>query len=188
VSGQLRRIPRGRLEIEVDAPAGRLVRPQPAVLDPQRAGEHLVRRLVVEVTLLDAEGNRTDIERDIRGGPDRRRVARAVPRRTHATQLGQVGELARRGEAADVGDMRADEVDAAVADQAYGVAHGRGQLTDRERHRRGSPHLGQPVPVFRREHVLEEEQPVRLERPREQDRFLRSEPGVDVVQQLDVVR
>ena len=83
---------------------------------------------------------------------------------------------------------RPDEVDPAVADQPDGVAHGRGQLTDRQRHRRGRPDLRQPVPVLGRQHVLEEEQPVRLEGPGQQHRFLRRQPRVDVVQQFDVVR
>ena len=67
--------------------------------------------------LLDAEVRPGEIELQVGGVPDRRDISRAVPGRAHPEELAEGGQLAGRGDPADVGDVDADEVDQPVLDQ-----------------------------------------------------------------------
>src|SRR5207253_6269658 len=91
--------------------------PQEAAAQFRRAGKDLVEGLTKVDDLLDAEVVASQVEVQVGGVTDRRYVARAVPGGAHAERHAQRSQPARRRQAAERRDMRADEVDHLPGDE-----------------------------------------------------------------------
>src|SRR5262245_7374047 len=103
--------------VDVDAQSGAVIGPEHAVADLRGAGEDLPRPLREAMAVLDPEIRHGEVEMQIGRVPDRRDVAGTVPGGAHPKELAQRGELAGRGDAADVREMDPDEVDQPLLDQ-----------------------------------------------------------------------
>src|SRR5919202_2093611 len=180
-------VARGQRFVDVDAQPGLLVRPQHAVPNLGTTREDLARPLAEDMLLLDTEVVTGQVELQVGRVPNRRHVAGAVPRRAHAEELAQRRQLPGHAQTTDVRDVHADEVDQPIADQRHVFGLIDEQLAHGDRHRRLLAQDAEVLDVFRRERVLQEEQPVRLEVARQLDRLDRRHKLVHVVQQLDLL-
>ena len=110
-----------------------------------------------------------------------------MPGGPHAEEFRERRELPCRRDPADVRDMDADEVDQAILDHGDVLALADVQLAHGQGRAGLGPEQAVVLLVLRREHVLEEEQPVGLEVLGELDGHDRWHPLVNVVEQLDIV-
>src|SRR5204862_5097560 len=104
-----------------------------------------------------------------------------------AEVFAQRRDLPRRAQPAYLRDVNADEVDQPILDERQVLVLRVEQLAHRDRNARLLPQQPEMVVVFGRERILEEEQPIRLERLAQVDGLVQRHALVDVVQQLDVV-
>ena len=117
---------------------------------------------------------------------DRRNVAGPVPGGTNAVHAGECRHVSGRREAAHLADVHADKVDQPVLDERRPLS----RVVEEFPHRDGRgallPDVSEPLQVFRRERVLQEEQLEGFRVFRELDRVHRNEPFVNVVEEFDV--
>jgi hypothetical protein len=184
--------------VDVNAETWKIVGPehrvvQPALLQPR---ENLIIRVVGVVSvvlvvesalreLLDAERGRGQIDREICHHSDRRAVARAVQSDPDTEKFAERGELDHRREAADVAHVDADEVDETVLDQGQILVDVDKELPHRNRHGRVLTHDPEVLALFWRQRVLQEEEPVGLQRLGQLDGRGGRQALVRVVAELD---
>ena len=173
--------------VEVDAEAWFFVADIHAVFNFGAAGEDFLGSFVEGHGFLDAEVPGGEAEVDVGGVADGTRVAGAVPGGADAEEVAEVGDFTGHADAADLGDVAADEIDEAFADEVdvfVGVveefAHGDG----------GVALLAEDFEVgdvFGGEGVFEEEGAVWFEFFAEADGVDGIEAFVDVVEEFGFV-
>jgi hypothetical protein len=175
------------LFVDLNAPTGRLVDVDVAILELRAAVEDLSGCGVEGAVLLDTEVVADDIEGGLRHVTDRGDIAGPVPGGLNTELLGHDGDLARGGKAADLRDVATDVVDEALGDERLplvGVveelAHGEGGgalIAD----------LAEVVDVFGREGVFEEKEVKFFALFGEFDGLVGAVPLVHVMEETDLV-
>ncbi len=148
----------GGLFVNLDAPTGSLVDIEIAVLDLWAAVEDLAGGGVEGGVLLDAEVGADDVEGYLGHVADGRDVAWSVPGGADVELFGEHGDLATRGEAADLRDMAADVINEALGDEGLPLVRAVEELAHGERGGAVLADLAEVVDVFGREGVFEEEE------------------------------
>src|SRR5947209_1224516 len=108
---------RGELLVDLDPQPWLLSREHVAVFHLGAPNEDVPRLQREAAALVDAEVVTRQLQGQLRGVRDRRRVARSVPRGANAEVLTQRGHLARRAQPTDLRQVNADEIDQAIPDE-----------------------------------------------------------------------
>ena len=123
---------------------------------------------------------------DVGGVRQRRHVARAMPGRAHAVLFGKQLQLARRRDTAHLAQVNADVVEETFGQQRAPFKRVIEQFPQRQRCDGLGAQMPQPIDVFQRNRVFQEEQFVRFELAGEADRLYRFQAFMHIVAQLHV--
>src|SRR6266545_823739 len=169
------------------AEAGLLLSVHIAVLHFRTANEDLLRVLLEDRALVDAEVVAGQFERKLRRMSHGRSVAGAVPGRADAEELRERLNLARRTESSDLRNVDSDEVYQPVFDQRHVFMLRVEQFAHRQRRRGLLAQQPEMIVLFRRERVFEEEEAMPFDVFTELYRLCQSHALMHVVQQFNLL-
>src|SRR5881394_4196379 len=178
---------RRNLLVNLDAQTRLLPGQHVAVLDFRAAHKYVLRLFGETAAFMDAEVVTHQLERQLRGVRQRRRVTWSVPGGTDTEKLAQRGDLARRTQTADLRNVDADEINQPLFDEGHVFVLGVEQFTHGQRRTRLLAQQAEMIVVFRRERVFQKKQTIGFERLAQIDRLIQRHALVHVVQELDIV-